>query len=210
MKTKTILSLLLISCLGIQNLTAQSLRKKIKKSVKALTEQIGTLSKEEITQLDQIAFKIKKTALNNEGTDVLFIDDDNTGNSQLAMIWLNTAFLYYSLKIESQSAGINIDANKPITGLNSLSKYGFSVKKANTGKPNQYWVKYNNSSGWLIFSKSEEEIQTKGITVTIIVDDSEINNDKINLKMNLSHDDKLQLKMVYLAAQINYLNKNEN
>ena len=150
MKTKTILSLLLITCIGIQTITAQSLRKKVKKSVEALTEQINTLSQEEITQLDQIAFKIKKIAFNNEGTDVLFIDNSNTGNSQLAMIWLNTAFQYYNLKIESQSAGINIDVNIPISSLNSLSQYGFSVKKANTGKPNQYWVEYSNGSSCYI------------------------------------------------------------
>ncbi|WP_166961887.1 hypothetical protein [Yeosuana marina] len=211
MKTKTILSLLLITSIGIQTITAQSLRKKVKKSVEALTEQINTLSQEEITQLDQIAFKIKKIAFNNEGTDVLFIDNSNTENSQLAMIWLNTAFQYYNLKIESQSAGINIDVNKPISGFNSLSQYGFSVKKANTGKPNQYWVEYSNGSSWLVFAKSLKDVQqntSKGLS--IIVDNSQIDNENLTIKFDLSNEDELPLQMVYIAAQINHLNKTKN
>lgn len=60
MKTKIILSLLLVLSISIQTLTAQSLRKKVKKSVEALTEQISTLSKEEITQLDQIPLGLKE------------------------------------------------------------------------------------------------------------------------------------------------------
>ena len=211
MKTKTILSLLLITCIGIQTITAQSLRKKVKKSVEALTEQINTLSQEEITQLDQIAFKIKKIAFNNEGTDVLFIDNSNTGNSQLAMIWLNTAFQYYNLKIESQSAGINIDVNIPISSLNSLSQYGFSVKKANTGKPNQYWVEYSNGSSWLVFAKSLKDVQqntSKGLS--IIVDNSKMGDENLIINLDLSNKDKLPLQMVYIAAQINHLNKTQN
>lgn len=210
MKTQTILFLLLIATLGVQNLNAQSLRGNLEKNVENITEQINTLSKEKITELDQVALKIYETTLNKDNGGVVFIDKLNTQTSQLAMIWLNTALMYYDINIKAYSAGIEANKNIPITHLSSLKKAGFTVKPANMRNPNNYWIGYNRSGSWLVFTKTLLEINTSPEnTVNIIVDDTEVDEYRTSIKLTFSNDSDLPLHMVHLATQINYLIKNK-
>lgn len=209
MKTKTILSFFLIVTISIQNLSAQSLRKKLIKNIQEISEQFNTITEKRKKELVQIAFKIHESSLDKDRNGVVFIDKHNTQNSQLAMIWLKTAFNYYNLTIDVNSAGIEENSNKPLTNLSGLSNYGFTVKNANMKNSNKYWVGYGHSTSWLVFSKTFTEVKAnQKSTVNILVDDLKIDNDNINLKLEFSDNGNLPLHILYIASHINNLIKN--
>lgn len=208
MNTKTFILIAVMALVSLQLVSAQSLSKKVSKNVEELRTQINTLSKEKINELDQIAFRIYKNCYNKKDATVTLIDQTNTKNSQLAMIWLKTGFKYYNIDIDVQSAGISIKNNQ-IVNLDTLNDYGFSVQTANNGKPDNYWVVYSRSGSWLVFQKSLSEIKNNGDdSVKIIVDKELRDSDIANIKLDLTNEN-LPLHIIYIAAQINHLIKNK-
>ncbi|AOW21945.1 hypothetical protein [Urechidicola croceus] len=207
MKTKSFILITVLMVFSTHQISAQSLRNKINKSVEGITEQINTLSKEKINELDQLAFKIYKNCLNKKENAVIFIDKDNTKKSQLAMIWLQTGFKYYDIDIKVNSAGLSTE-NKPISYLNTLIDYGFKIKKNKNINPYSYRVNYNSNNNWLIFPKPLKKIENIDNNIKIIVDNDLIDSDISNINLELTIDN-LPLHVVYIAAQINHLIKNK-
>ncbi|NJB69997.1 hypothetical protein GGR42_000459 [Saonia flava] len=208
MKTKTSILFIVTSLLTIHLASAQMLRKKIGKSVEVLRTQINTLPKEKINELDQVAFKIYKNCYNNSDASVLFIDQTNTQNSQLAMIWLKTGLAYYAIDINVQSAGVSLE-NKPISNLNSLSDYGFVIKTPSNEKPNLYTVIYGRSGSWSVFPKALSDIKKNNPMDIKIIVDKALNDKGIALmKLELNEED-IPLQIIYIAAQLDHLIKNK-
>src|SRR5690606_32347983 len=81
-----------------------------------------------------------------------FIDKTNAEKSQLAMIWLKTGLIYYSLTdiLNVHSAGIT-DSSKDVN-LKMLKQYNFKIKAKKTLS-----VKFGSGS-WEVFSKTIESL----------------------------------------------------
>lgn len=201
MKTKTILSLLLIGILGIQTFNAQSLNSKIKTSVVAIGETLTKIPTERLSILDQIAVKIYKQHNESGKLDVIMVDVNNSDTSQLAMIWLNTGLLYYgfSQMATIQSAGTNESSSNSID-LNRLKQWGFKIKD-DTSKA--LAVTYGSGS-WNISTKSLQSLNPDADTIEIVVKEGAITN-KNTIALPFTDTETIAREMLYLATRINNL-----
>ncbi|MDD7886107.1 hypothetical protein [Flavivirga sp. 57AJ16] len=201
MKTKKILSLMLISILGIQSFKAQSINQKIEKSVVEIGETFTSIPNDRLMVLDQIAFKLFKQYDGINTVDVIIVDENNSEASQLAMIWLNTGLLYYGHQQMSniQSAGTKNNPNT-ILNLNDLKQFGFKVIN-NSSKSLK--IKYGSGS-WSIYPKSLQSLNPKSDAIEIVIVEGVMKH-KNTIVITFSNTESIAREMLYLATRINNL-----
>ncbi len=199
MKTNMYFSLFLMTFLGLHSLAAQSPRKVWRQQMQTLTQQTAQLSDQQKRELKQLAFKIHQ--IREEGT-VLFVDETNVKESQLAMVWLQGAFYHFEIPIPVASAGTNVTSNKPLE-LTNLTDHDIPLEVSSS---NTYQVSYNNRKQQRIAptSLSEWKADTpKTLHIEIV---KPMHSKKTeNLTIAFPSDNSIPLFMTYLAQQVDAL-----
>lgn len=207
MKTKLIISSIFI-VLGLQqNIQAQELNGKVQKSVVKIGESFSDIPMERLLYLDQIAFSMIKNIEKNENMDIIFIDTNNHGYSQLAMIWLKTGMIYYnhSNKFNIQSAGVKPELT-PLTELKSLKEFGYGIKAYEEKNPNGYRIDYGTGK-WEVFPKSVASLAPNNNNYLRIFLEKDLLTlkDTSNIELIISDPNDIARQMLYLSTRINNL-----
>jgi|TARA_R110001583_G_scaffold171483_1_gene324994 hypothetical protein len=207
MKTKTIIPIVVFLLCFQQVIQAQTLKKKIQKSVVEIGNTFTEIPMERLKRLDQVAFLIFKKLDDNTKVNVLFVDSGNQEISQLALVWLQTGMIYYghNTMLSLQSAGISPKI-EPISKLAILKEYGFSIRNTRGENPMSYNIDYG-SGNWVVYPKSLQSLQsTSDNTIEIYVEKISSNeNENNNVELIFTDTNTIAREMLYLATRINNL-----
>ncbi|RXG29253.1 hypothetical protein [Leeuwenhoekiella marinoflava] len=207
MKTKTIIPIVVFLLCFQQVIQAQTLKKKIQKSVVEIGNTFAEIPMERLKRLDQVAFLIFKKLDDNTKVNVLFVDSGNQEISQLALVWLQTGMIYYghNTMLSLQSAGISPKI-EPISKLAILKEYGFSIRNTRGENPMSYNIDYG-SGNWVVYPKSLQSLQsTSDNTIEIYVEKISSNeNENNNVELIFTDTNTIAREMLYLATRINNL-----
>lgn len=206
MKTKTIIPIVVFLLCFQQVIQAQTLNKKIQKSVVEIGDTFPEIPSERLSHLDQLAFSLFKKLTDNPKVGVLFIDADNQEISQLAMVWLRTGMIYYghSTMFDIQSAGISPKI-EPISKLAILKEYGFSIKNTRGKNPMSYRIDYG-SGNWVVYPKSLQSVSDNIIEINVEkISSNETENN--NVELIFTDTNTIAREMLYMATRINNLLK---
>ena len=203
---KTIPRLIILAFLTVfcQEINAQSLSKKVQKSVVEIGETFTHNRKERLFVLDQVAFKLFKKHNEAQPVDVYFVDETTHEKSQLAMIWLRTGLMYYNRTsvLNIHATGVNSSPNDP--DLNMLQQYGFKVKN----KKGKY-VKFGSGS-WEISSNTIEALNLDEEDEKIYLTSGVLSSkNKNSIELPFSTTDDIAREMLYIATRLNNLFQNK-
>ena len=192
-----------------QAIQAQALKNNIEKSVVEIGHSFPEISMDRLKQIDQVAFLVFKKLEDSPKVDVLFIDDSNQEISQLAMIWFETGMIYYghSERFNIQSAGVTPKI-EPMSKLEILKEYGFSIKDARGKNPMSSKIDYG-SGNWIVYPKSTQSLESNNENTFKIYLENVSTNDTIKSKIELLFTDinSIPREMLYMATRINNLLK---
>ncbi|MDW7695151.1 protein-tyrosine-phosphatase [Flammeovirgaceae bacterium SG7u.111] len=140
------------------NANGQQLNKSLNTYINDLEKTTVEISKERKEVLNNISETIISKLDQTSSSSLLFVCTQNSRRSQLAQIWLQTAFYYYGIKnVKTFSGGI--DPTKfHDNALAALERAGFSISKDNKSTNPIYSIS-NGIETFVCFSKKYSDNQ---------------------------------------------------
>ena len=207
MKTKTVIPIVVFLLCFQQVIQAQTLNKKIQKSVVEIGDTFPEIPMDRLKHLDQISFLVFKKLEDGTKVDVVFLDNSNQEISQLATVWLQTGMIYYGHNdmFNIHSAGVSPKI-EPMSKLAALKEYGFSIRNTRGDNPMSYKVDYG-SGNWVLYPKSIQSVKSNNETlIKIYLENIPSNNTEENkVELLFSDTTSIPREMLYMTTRINNL-----
>lgn len=217
MKTLLLISTALLVTCTMNNLHGQRLKSRIQKSVESFAEESVSLDPQVKQMLESTAQELASNFSGSNVLDIVLVDNNNTFQSQLAQVWLQSALYYYELPtIRVYSAGLTAD-KIDYAKLVNLETAGFNVRILGDNDSGSIVVSFSRDR-WTLYSKQMDDKLNKVVNLIFPLNANAYaklsSNEKYNPKIMTSLQDfedrlneesirtDIAIQMVYLAKQL--------